>query len=233
MFTEIEKNIGYNFNNKALLKNALTHSSYSHELMIGKERGVDNERLEFLGDAVLELLSSEFLYEKYPALPEGKLSKLRASMVCEAPLAACARKIKIDEYILLGKGEKLNHGEKRDSILSDAFEAVIGAIYLDGGLEPARKFVVDNVMVNAENTKLFHDSKTELQMIVQGIWQTVPVYDVISEEGPPHDRTYTVSCKINGTEYGTGKGTSKKNAQQEAAKEAMERLEREGVHLEE
>ena len=217
----LEKNIGYAFKDRRLLETAMTHSSYSHELLVNKDKKKNNERLEFLGDAVLELVSSEFLFKKYTDLPEGNLSKLRASLVSEGPLAACARKIELDELIMLGKGERLNHGNERDSILSDAFEAVIGAIYLDGGLEEARRFVTGHVMTDIDERKLFHDAKTELQMIVQNRYQSVPVYETIEESGPAHCRIYTVTCAIEGRTVSTGTGTSKKAAQQDAAARAI------------
>ena len=217
----MEENIAYSFKNRLYLETAMTHSSYSHELMVSSEKKKNNERLEFLGDAVLELISSEFLFNKYSDLPEGNLSKLRASLVSEAPLAECARKIELDRFIMLGRGERLNHGNERDSILSDAFEALIGAIYLDGGLEEARKFVVANVMSNIDERHLFHDAKTELQMIVQNRYQSVPAYETIDESGPSHCRIYTVTCSIEGEIVSTGTGSSKKSAQQDAAAKAI------------
>lgn len=224
---ELEELIDYKFKDKSLLKLALTHSSYGHEVMIHKHGPRDNERLEFLGDAVLELVSSEYLYKLYESIPEGRLSKLRASLVCEPTLAECARSIRLNEFLLLGKGEKQNKGDERDSIVSDAFEAVIGAIYLDGGLEPAAKFINRLVLNNIESKHLFYDAKTELQMMVQNLYQCVPVYEILSEEGPPHDKSYTVSCQINGEEYGMGSGNSKKSAQQKAAYSAILKLQTE------
>lgn len=162
---ELEERIGYSFKNKNLLKTALTHSSYSNEKKVG-HFGC-NERLEFLGDAVLELTSSEFLFLNYKDMPEGELTKLRASIVCEPTLALCAREISLGDYLMLGKGENMTGGRKRPSVVSDAFEAVIGAIYLDGGLEAARAFVYRFVMSDIETKKLFYDSKTILQEKVQ------------------------------------------------------------------
>lgn len=222
--TLIEENIGYEFKDKALLKLALTHSSYGHELMIRGGRDENNERLEFLGDAVLELVSSDYLFHNYSDTHEGKLSKLRASLVCEPSLAEAARMIHLDEFILLGRGEKNNHGERRDSIVSDAFEAVIGAIYLDGGIERAREFVLKNVLNDIENKRLFYDAKTELQVLVQERFQCIPEYETLEEAGPPHNREYTVECRIDGIVYGTGKGNSKKSAQQKAAYQAIIKL---------
>jgi len=224
---ELESFIGYNFKDRALLTLALTHSSYSHELLVNNKEKHNNERLEFLGDAVLELCSSEYLFKNYLELPEGELSKLRASLVSEAPLADCARQIKLNEFVLVGKGEKLNHGNERDSILSDAFESIIGATYLDGGLEPARRFVERYVLHDIEHKKKFYDAKTELQVMVQNLYQCVPEYVVVSEEGSPHDMTFNVECRINGESYGQGSGHSKKQAQQKAAYAAIIKLENE------
>lgn len=224
---EFEQLIGYTFKNKRLLRLALTHSSYGHEVMIRQNGPRDNERLEFLGDAVLELITSDYLYKQYDTIPEGRLSKLRASLVCEPTLAECARNVRLNEFLYLGKGEKQNKGDERDSIISDAFEALIGAIYLDGGLEPASVFVDRLVLDDIESKRLFYDAKTELQIIIQNKYQCVPTYDIISEDGPPHDKMYTVSCMINDVEYGRGTGNSKKSAQQKAAYNAIIRLKKE------
>ncbi len=229
LIMQLEEKTGYRFKDRSLLENAMTHSSYSHELMINKDRQTDNERLEFLGDAVLELISSDLLFKKYPELPEGNLSKMRAGLVSEAPLAFKARRLGINECIRLGKGEKQNHGYERDSILSDALEALIGAIYLDGGIEEAKNFVNTHVLDDEGQEKLFFDAKTELQTLVQNKYQKVPEYEMISEEGPPHLRVYTMRCLVDGKEYGTGSGPSKKSAQQEAAKQALERLNESGL----
>lgn len=225
--SELENIIDYHFKDKKLLRLALTHSSYGHEVMINRSGPRDNERLEFLGDAVLELVTSDYLYKLYDTIPEGRLSKLRASLVCEPTLAACARNIKLNEFIYLGKGEKHNKGDERDSILSDAYEALIGAIYLDGGLEPASAFINRLVLNDIESKRLFYDAKTELQVMVQNLYQCCPTYEVISEEGPPHNKIYFVSCFINGVEYGKGSGNSKKQAQQHAAYNAIIKLKEE------
>ena len=161
---EFQKMIGYEFKNENLLTQALTHSSYANEK---HRKNEDNERLEFLGDAVLEMASSEFLFLNYPKLSEGDLTKLRASLVCEPTLAACTEPIHLGEFIRLGKGEELTGGRTRKSILSDALEAVIGAIYLDGGFTNAKEFIVKFILTDIENKKLFYDSKTILQEIVQ------------------------------------------------------------------
>ena len=215
----LEKIIIYEFKDKGLLKLALTHSSFGNEVVLEKKG--NNERLEFLGDAVLELVVSDYLYVGETAIAEGELSKKRAGIVCEPGLAFSARRISLGDYILLGKGEKNSHGEQRDSILSDAFEALIGAIYLDGGIDEARRFIHDNVLNDITERTFFHDAKTELQMVVQNVYKSTPAYEVIEESGPPHDKTFTVKCIINGEDYSTGMGHSKKTAQQNAAAEAL------------
>ena len=166
-FAELEKVIGYEFRQKGLLRQALTHSSFANEKHMKKLS--DNERLEFLGDAVLEVVSSEFLYRNYPKLPEGDLTKLRASIVCEPTLALCTREMDLGRYLFLGKGENQTGGRTRKSILSDALEAVIGAIYLDGGFAPAQRFIQKFILTDIEHKKLFYDSKTILQEVVQEI----------------------------------------------------------------
>ena len=162
---ELEKKIGYQFRDKSLLKQALTHSSFANEQRINKLK--DYERLEFLGDAVLELISSDFLFHENPQMPEGKLTKLRSSMVCEPALAYCARDIELGRYMLLGKGEEATGGRNRDSITSDVMEAVIGALYLDGGFDAAHDFIQRFILSDLENKILFYDSKTVLQEILQ------------------------------------------------------------------
>ena len=181
-FLELEKKIGYAFENLDLLVNALTHSSYANEHHIAY-RG-NNERLEFLGDAVLEVTSSEFLFRTYPNLPEGELTKKRASLVCEPTLALCAREISLGNYLLLGKGEEATGGRRRDSVVSDAMEALIGAIYLDGGFANAKEFIHKYILNDIENKQLFYDSKTTLQEIVQGRYEEDVHYVLVKEEGP-------------------------------------------------
>ena len=158
---ELESRIGYTFNNIALLKQAMTHSSYANEQKINKYQNY--ERLEFLGDAVLELISSEFLFNEYPSVPEGQLTKMRASMVCEPSLAFCAKDLELGEFLLLGKGEESTGGRNRDSITSDAMEAVIGAIFLDGGMEYAKEFIYRFILSDLEDKQFLYDSKTNLQ----------------------------------------------------------------------
>ena len=163
---KLEERIGYRFENINLLKQALTHSSFTNEQKINRSKNY--ERLEFLGDAVLELVSSEFLFRSHPDMPEGELTKLRASMVCEPSLAFCARDLELGQFIRLGKGEESTGGRKRDSIISDAMEAVTGAVYLDGGMEAARAFINRFILSDLEDKQLFYDSKSNLQELIQG-----------------------------------------------------------------
>ena len=219
---EIEHRIGYTFHNPALLEKALTHSSYSNEHRLGKLN--NNERLEFLGDAVLEVVSSEFLYKKYPERPEGELTKQRASMVCEQTLALCARDLELGSYLLLGRGEDMTGGRERASVTSDAMEAMIGAIYLDGGFANAKEYIDRFILNDIENKQLFFDSKTILQEIVQGEMECEPVYELTGEEGPNHNKKFTVQVLIREQVYGPGSGRTKKAAEQEAAYAALLKL---------
>ena len=218
-FLDFESKIEYHFKNQSLLKNALTHSSYSHEKQMKKFS--DNEKLEFLGDAVLELVSSEFLYHEYPTLSEGNLSKLRASLVCEPTLASCARAIELDHYILLGKGEDQTGGRERDSIISDALEAVIGAMFLDGGIDAAKPFILKYVLTDIEHKRLFYDTKTTLQEVTQARYKMGVTYELVSEEGPSHDRVYESRVMMGDKVLGVGKGKSKKASEQDAAYQAL------------
>ena len=212
---EFEKNIHYTFNDKELLRTALTHSSYANEKK-GKIRF--NERLEFLGDAVLQLITSEKLFKENPNMPEGRMSKQRAALVCEDALAGYAHEINLGDYLNLGKGEETTGGRKRPSILSDAFEAVIGAIFLDGGMEPAKKFVLH--FVDAAHLSL-QDYKTLLQEIIQQNPGEKLSYVVTEESGPDHDKQFTMEVHLNSNVIGKGTGKSKKHAEQAAAKEAL------------
>ncbi len=222
---EIEKRILYVFTNKNFIKCALTHSSYVNELKINKWENY--QRLEFLGDAVLELVSSEFLYEGNSVMSEGKMSKVRASMVCEPALAFCAKKIKLGELILLGKGEEAGGGRERNSILSDVFEAIIGAIYLDGGLEEARKFIHKFVLDDVEENQLFVDSKSILQERIQADSDKILRYELVSETGPEHDKTFEVAVYINDERMATAIGHNKKDAEQQAAYLVLKKMKEE------
>ena len=213
---KLEEKIRYNFKNPGLLKTAMTHSSYANEMHLPKYEC--NERFEFLGDAILELVSSEFLFYANPKMAEGELTKLRASMVCEPALAFCARDIDLGAYLLLGKGEEATGGRKRESITSDAMEALIGAIYLDGGFANAKEFIRTYILNDLENKKLFYDSKTILQEVVQANFKKEEiVYRLTGEEGPDHDKSFFVTVFIGETKYGEGKGRTKKAAEQQAA----------------
>ena len=216
---EFEEKIGYQFRNKELLRQALTHSSYANEHHM--KRHSDNERLEFLGDAVLEIVSSEYLYLEHPDWPEGELTRLRASIVCEQTLAFCTRKLSLGSYLYLGRGEDMTGGRERKSVLSDAFEAVMGAIYLDGGFASAKEFIHRFVLQDVEHMQLFYDSKTILQEMVQGSTMGELVYVLIGETGPDHNKHYQVEARIGGRVYGAGEGTTKKSAEQEAAYQAI------------
>ena len=219
---ELEGKIGYCFQDQELLKHALRHSSYVNEKHMKKHEC--NERLEFLGDAVLEVVSSEFLFFEHQTMPEGELTKKRASMVCETALAFCARDIDLGEYLLLGKGEEATGGRKRDSVTSDAMEALIGAIYLDGGFASAKEFIHRFILNDLENKKLFFDSKTILQEIVQGSSDEHVSYELIREEGPDHNKTFCTAVRIGGRTYGEGEGRTKKASEQQAAYQAILRL---------
>ncbi|MBQ9765320.1 MAG: ribonuclease III [Lachnospiraceae bacterium] len=217
--------IGYTFNDKGLLEVALTHSSYANEHRAQKVEY--NERIEFLGDAVLELVTSEFLYNMNPKLPEGDMTRTRASIVCEPTLALCAEDISLGRYLRLGKGEELTGGRNRASIVSDAMESLIGAIYLDGGMDNARKFIHGFVLNDIKNKRLFVDSKTILQEMVQGESGELN-YEVIGEEGPDHNKIYKVAVYVNGDKLGLGEGRTKKAAEQSAAYRAILKMQKRG-----
>lgn len=219
---ELEQKIGYKFVNKNLLKHAMRHSSYTNEKQLPKSEC--NERLEFLGDAVLELVSSEFLFFADEEMPEGELTKARASMVCEPSLAFCAREIDLGEYLILGKGEEATGGRKRDSLTSDALEALIGAIYIDGGFANAKEFIMKFVLNDLENKKLFFDSKTILQEIVQSEYKEGIRYEMIAESGPDHNKIFQYAVYIGEEKFGIGTGRTKKAAEQSAAYESILKL---------
>ncbi|MEG1848577.1 MAG: ribonuclease III [Lachnospiraceae bacterium] len=215
----LQDKIGYHFKDKVLLKQAMTHSSFANEQKIRKL--LDYERLEFLGDAVLELISSEYFYTAYPDYPEGKLTKLRSSCVCEPALAYCAREIELSGYILLGKGEEATGGRERDSITSDVCEALIGAIYLDGGFTNAKEFILQFILSDLEHKQLFYDSKTILQEMIQCDNNGILQYHLISEEGPDHDKVFKVEAMVGERRIGAGVGRTKKAAEQQAAYQAI------------
>ena len=223
---ELEKKIGYPFQDFDLLIRAMTHSSYANEHK--KEQREHNERLEFLGDAVLELISSDYLFRNYPDTPEGTLTKKRASMVCEPTLALCAREISLGEYLLLGKGEDATGGRKRDSIVSDAMEALIGAIYLDGGFANAKEFILRFILNDIEHKKLFFDSKTIFQEMVQGSYDEDVRYEIVKEEGPDHNKNFYVHALLGERILGEGCGHTKKAAEQQAAYCAIKKLRKQG-----
>ena len=203
---ELEEIIGYHFKNKHYLTQALTHSSYANEKKLGKLGS--NERLEFLGDAVLELISSDYLYARFTQIPEGELTKKRASLVCEPSLAYCAREFGLPQFLLLGKGEDMTGGRNRDSIVSDATEALLGAIYLDGGFANAKEFVLNFILNDIEHKQLFYDSKTILQEVVQGEHEQL-TYVLTDESGPDHNKSFTVRACIGERVIGSGTGHTK------------------------
>ena len=219
---EFEKRIGYSFKDPELLVTALTHSSYSNEIRLKKQEC--NERLEFLGDAVLELISSEQIFRNHPDQPEGDLTRIRASYVCEPTLALCAREICLGDYLPLGRGEDRTRGRERDSILSDAMEATIGAVYMDGGFESAQRYVEEFILKDIEKKSLFYDSKTYLQEIVQRDLKKLE-YVLLKEEGPDHNKSFEVGVLIDGKQLTTAVGRTKKKAEQAAAYEAILLLE--------
>ncbi len=216
---QLEEKIGYRFKEPKLLRQAMCHSSYANERHM--DRLLNNERLEFLGDAVLELITSEFLYKNYSKMPEGEATRTRASIVCEQTLALCARELGLGSFLLLGKGEDLTGGRERDSITSDAMEALLGAIYLDGGFASAKEFVNHFILNDIEHKKLFFDSKTILQEEIQGETQEPLHYVLIGEEGPDHNKRFTVHACLGNQVIGAGSGRTKKAAEQEAAYRAL------------
>ena len=219
---QFQEVIGYEFRQGGLLVQALTHSSYANEKRM--RRHSDNERLEFLGDAVLEIVTSEFLYKQYPNLTEGQLTKMRAALVCEQALAYCTDELRLGDYLLLGRGEDHTGGRKRKSILSDALEAVIGAIFLDGGFANAKEFILKFILTDVEHKQLFYDSKTILQEIVQGEDLGEIVYTLTGETGPDHDKIFAVTLHIGKKEFSRGEGHTKKAAEQAAAYRALLQL---------
>ncbi|WP_246169810.1 ribonuclease III [Alkalibaculum sporogenes] len=215
-FNNIETVLNYKFNNPAILKNALTHSSFVNE----KSKMLNNERLEFLGDAVLELVVSSYLYKNHAYSSEGELTKLRAKIVCTESLAMVSNVLNLGSYILLGKGEENTGGRNRKSILANSFEAIIGAIYIDSSIEQAEKFILskmDQNMKDAIKGRLIFDYKTKIQELIQQNSSNIIEYTVESEQGPEHDKLFNINLHLNGEIIGTGCGSSKKEAEQRAA----------------
>ncbi len=223
MIKDLETAIGYQFKNITLLQNALAHSSYANERWHDSLKS--NERLEFLGDSILGMVVAEYLYRNFPNRPEGNLTRMRADMVCERALANVAERIGLGQHLLLGHGEEAGGGRNRDSILADAVESVIAACFLDGGMEPARKFINTFVLTDVPVQKLKNaDYKTALQELVQRKQNQVITYVLVGESGPDHDKHFQVEVSINGQVVGSGEGKSKKRAEQDAARSAMENL---------
>lgn len=223
IITRFENIIDYKFNNKEYILEALTHSSYSNE----NKDFQFNERVEFLGDSVLSIVISEYLFKNETTLPEGELTKLRANIVCEESLSEVSKKIELGTHMLLGKGEEATGGRERVSILADAVEAVIAAIYLDGGIESARKFVLtqmDEIIQDSIKGRIFRDYKTHLQEVIQSQGETNIIYDLVEEIGPDHNKKFVMQVKLNDEVLGTGEGKSKKEAEQSAAKQALRRM---------
>lgn len=216
----LESNLNYTFKNKELLINALCHSSYANEKHLSHG---SNERLEFLGDAVLSVVVADYLYKNFSSMPEGELTKLRASLVCEKTLCEFSKELDLGEYLLFGKGEEANGGRERPSILADAFEAVLAAMYLDGGMEIARNHVLRFILKELDNKEddSFKDYKTTLQEVVQKNPEERLTYILIAESGPDHNKMFTVEVHLNSNVIGTGMGKSKKRAEQMAAKDAL------------
>jgi ribonuclease-3 len=218
----IEKKLDYKFKDLELLKTALTHSSYANETSVES-----NERLEFLGDAVLGFIVAHVLYKRYPDASEGKLSKMRSSIVSRMNFAHLARELEIDKQVLLGKGEENTGGRERESNISGTFEAVIGAIFIDGGYRRVSK-IITTLLKNCLNgdEEIFKDYKTKLQEVAQRKFKKVPKYKVVLEEGPPHDKNFHIEVRLGRKSFGKGVGRNKKQAEQEAAKQSLESMER-------
>ncbi len=217
----LEQRLQYTFRNPAYLSEALSHSSYANEHRGGL---LSNERLEFLGDSVLGFVSAEFLFKKYPGLPEGDLTRQRAALVCEQSLYEAARALELGSYLKLGKGEEAGGGRERQSILADAMEAVFAAVYLDGGMESARALIHRVLLDCCQIAEERKDYKTTLQETVQRHSGQVLTYHMAAESGPDHNKTFVFEVRLNGGTVGRGEGHSKKEAEQNAAKDALSRL---------
>ena len=220
--SKLEKEIGYEFRNKKLLETALTHTSYAYE-----KKKQSNEKLEFLGDSILEFVSSEYIYHQYPNLKEGEMTKVRASVVCEKSLYEIAKMHNFSDFLYLGKSERISQKEVRPAIMADSVEAVIAAIFLDSGLEPAKEFIIKNLSEPIENaTKHIgqKDYKTVLQEILQKNGNANIEYEIIDEKGPDHEKVFTAEVKLDNKVLAIGKGKSKKLAEMQAAQKALENL---------
>lgn len=221
---KIENNIGYTFHNKELLKRALTHTSYAYEKNVES-----NEKLEFLGDSILEFISSKYIYQKYPKLKEGEMTKVRATVVCEDSLYKIAKKHNFSDFLYLGKSEMKHEGNRKPAIMADSVEAVIAAMYFDSGLDACEKFIVDNLKEDIEIASKnvgIKDHKTILQEKLQVHGNVKIEYEIINEEGPDHDKTFTAEVKLNGKVLAVGKGKNKKHAEMDAADKALKELEK-------
>ena len=219
---KLQENIGYKFKDQELLKKALTHTSYAYEHNVES-----NEKLEFLGDSILEFISSIYLYKNYPKLKEGEMTKVRATVVCEKSLYKVAKKHNFSDFLYLGKSERLSGGENSPAILADSVEAIIAAIYLDGGLEEARRFIEENLKDEIEIASKHvgqKDYKTVLQEKLQEHGEVRIVYTIINEKGPDHDKIFEAEVECNGKQLAVGTGKSKKQAEMQAAKKALESL---------
>ena len=223
MLEDLEQSIGYVFKEKGLLKNALTHTSYAYENKIAS-----NEKLEFLGDSILEFISSKYIYEKHPNLKEGEMTKVRAEVVCEDSLYEVAQKHNFSDFLLVGRSEAFCHGNEKPAILADSVEAVIAAIYFDGGLEKAEEFIINNlkekIAISTKNVGM-KDHKTVLQEKLQQNGDVIIKYEVIDTKGPDHDKTFFVKVECNGKSLATGSGKTKKSAEMNAAENALKVLE--------
>ena len=218
----LQKELGYEFKNIKLLKKALTHTSYAYENKVES-----NEKLEFLGDSILEFVSSEYLYENYTKLKEGEMTKVRATVVCEKSLYKVAKMHNFSDFLYLGKSEKLSGGKTRPAILADSVEAIIAAMFLDGGLEPVKKFIIENLKDDIESATKhvgIKDYKTVLQEKLQEHGEVLIQYNIINEKGPDHDKSFDSEVKCNGKVLATGSGKSKKQAEMQAARKALEKL---------
>lgn len=219
-FTEFEEKLGYSFKDKSLLELALTHSSFANENKLKK----NNERFEFLGDSVLGFVTAEYLFTEFKNRPEGEMTKLRAAVVCEKSLFKFAEQIDLGKYILLGRGEDSTGGRNRPSVVSDAFEAIIAAIYIDGGMEAVKPYILRFIKDAVKRETSFKDNKSLLQEEIQKVKGNSLAYEEVGEEGPDHDKTFVFRVKLNGEIIGEGKGKSKKEAEQNAAGNALDKL---------